>query len=127
MKNLMSTEPRAWDRHFLLAAQTSLARSEETGKIDLLRVLAILELGISCSGTNSDLLLMALNIYARADCDQEAINKAVDLDIKSIQLDSMGYVLFPHLCRLNPGDILLTFQNFVIGDLRHILLSRSVW
>ena len=112
----MTTEPRAWDRHFLLAAQTSLVRSEETGKRDLLRVLAILELGISCSGTNSDLLLMALNIYARADCDQEAINKAVQLDIKSIQLDSMGFVLFPHLCRLNPGDIMLTFQNYVIGD-----------
>ena len=104
VRGLMATEPRPWDRHFLLAAQTALYRSGAKERNVLLRVLAILELGISSSGTNSDLLLMALNIYARLDCDKQAINKAIDLDIKSIQLDSIGYVLFPHLCRLNPGS-----------------------
>ena len=44
--SLMDTEPRPWDRHFLLAAQICLL-SEEPNYIE---ALAILELGMTKTG-----------------------------------------------------------------------------
>ena len=55
------------------------------------------------TGFNSDLMLLSLNLYAKLDCGMKMTQFLVDLDIKSIQYDSMGYISFPHLVRLDPG------------------------
>ena len=63
----------------------------------------ISELGMKKTGFNSDLMLLSLNLYARLNCASKMIQLLVDLDIKSVQYDSMGYICFPHLARLDPG------------------------
>ena len=55
------------------------------------------------TGFNSDLMLLSLNLYAKLNCASKMIQLLVDLDIKSVQYDSMGYICFPHLARLDPG------------------------
>lgn len=103
IKRLMPTEPRPWDRHFLVAAQLLLAQQEQVQLETLVKALAILELGIAHTGKNSDLMLMALNLYAKIGCVSKGIEYMKSLDIKSIQYDSIGYVAFPVLARLDPG------------------------
>lgn len=111
IKRLMPTEPRPWDRHFLVAAQLLLAQQEQVQLETLVKALAILELGIAHTGKNSDLMLMALNLYAKIGCVSKGIEYMKSLDIKSIQYDSIGYVAFPVLARLDPEESSEVMEN----------------
>ena len=62
-----------------------------------------LELGMKKTGFNSDLMLMSLNLYSELNCVKKGVQLLRDIDIKSIQYDSMGYVCFPHFVRLDRG------------------------
>ena len=62
-----------------------------------------LELGMTKTGFNSDLMLMSLNLYSELNCVKKGVQLLRDIDIKSIQYDSMGYVCFPHFVRLDRG------------------------
>ena len=97
----MPTEPRPWDLHFLLAAQMALVQRPDTRGIAC--ALQVLESGIRHTGQNSDLTLMALNLYSTLGCGSKVLQCAKTLDIKSVQFDSVGYVIFPVLARLLPG------------------------
>ena len=55
------------------------------------------------TGFNSDLTLMALNIYVHLGCGSKALVLFHRLDIKSIQFDSMGYLCFPSFSQLHHG------------------------
>ena len=61
------------------------------------------ELGMTKTGFNSDLMLMSLNLYSELNCVKKGVQLLRDIDIKSIQYDSMGYVCFPHFVRLDRG------------------------
>lgn len=103
VKKLMDTEGRPWDRHYLVAALMVL-RNDHKSHSSIIKALAILERGIKASGTCPDLLLLSLNLFARFDCINEVIKLfRTQLDMKSIQNDSLGYVMFPHVFQLNPG------------------------
>ena len=104
IQGLMDTEGRPWDRHFLVAALMVLRKDQSRSSI--IKALSILDRGIKSTGTCPDLLLLSLNLYARLDCINEAIKLfRSHLDMKSIQNDSLGYVLFPHVFQLNPGKL----------------------
>jgi len=107
IQGLMETEPRPWDRHFLIAAQITLAN--EITNDNIVKSIAILELGMTKTGFNSDLMLMSLNLYSELNCVKKGIQLLRDIDIKSIQYDSMGYVCFPHFLRLDRvnGQVLM--------------------
>jgi len=108
----MSTEPRPWDRHFLIAAQFLVSKADLNVNA-VIKSLAILETGIENTGKNSDLMLMALNLYAKLDCASKGIDCMKNLDIKSVQYDSLGYLAFPQFARLDPGnDIFSTLKKF---------------
>jgi len=98
IQSLMDTEPRPWDRHFLLAAQLCLLSLETP---DYHEALAILELGMTKTGFNSDLTLMALNLSMHLGCANRAYVLFHRLDIKSIQFDSMGYLCFPAFSQIH--------------------------
>ncbi|CBY13440.1 unnamed protein product [Oikopleura dioica] len=102
VKKLMDTEGRPWDRHFLVAALMQL-RNDYKSHSSIIKALAILSRGIKASGTCPDLLFLSLNLFARFDCVNEAIKLfRTHLDMKSIQNDSLGYVMFPQVFQLNP-------------------------
>jgi len=107
IKGLMETEPRPWDRHFLIAAQIILAN--EITDANIVKSIAILELGMTKTGFSSDLMLMSLNLYSELNCVKKGVQLLRDIDIKSIQYDSMGYVCFPHFVRLDRvnGQVLM--------------------
>jgi len=110
VKKLMDTEGRPWDRHFLVAALMQL-RNDHKSHSSIIKALAILARGIKASGTCPDLLFLSLNLFARFDCVNEAIKLfRTHLDMKSIQNDSLGYVMFPQVFQLNPGKYYLTHR-----------------
>ena len=111
VKKLMDTEGRPWDRHFLVAALMQL-RNDHKSHSSIIKALAILARGIEASGTCPDLLLLSLNLFARFDCINQAIKLfRTHLDLKSIQNDSLGYVMFPHVFQLNPGKYRTTLAS----------------
>jgi len=54
-------------------------------------------------------MLMSLNLYSELHCVKKGVQLLRDIDIKSIQYDSMGYVCFPHFVRLDKvnGQVLM--------------------
>jgi hypothetical protein len=102
ISNLMPTEPRPWDGHFLIAAQIVLLQNELTPEF-IMKAISILEVGLKNTGKNSDIMLLALNLYAKMECVTKALEYTKNLDIKSIQFDSLGYLSFPLMARLEPG------------------------
>lgn len=98
---LMDTEGRPWDRHYLIAAYIVLRR--DLSEKNIIQALQILEDGSRASGTCPDLLLLSLNLYARLECITSVLKLFITrLDLKSIQSDSIGYVLYPLVFHLHP-------------------------
>lgn len=67
-----------------------------------LQAAILLEYGWSKSTSNSDFSLILVRIYSSLGCGQEAMKAYLHLNLKQIQLDTLGYNIFDRMSSLHP-------------------------
>jgi N-terminal acetyltransferase B complex non-catalytic subunit len=90
-----ATERMCGDDLALLAAHYAL--DNRTSASSLFDAAAILEYAISTSKHNFQLRLLLLHIYSALGAARGSLRQVEELDIKQIQLDSMGYLIMDTL------------------------------
>ncbi|XP_076254077.1 phagocyte signaling impaired [Rhynchophorus ferrugineus] len=92
-KDLPSTDIGPSDNYAILAAHIlyDLSRKED-GENSLIAALALLESLLKNSPSNFHAKLLALKFYHILGCGKEANSTYYSLDIKHLQLDSLGYI-----------------------------------
>jgi len=103
------------DDYLLLAADILIAfiHSHDVEKIDekffdlYSLTIYILELGIAISPYNHDMKLRAMYLYGQIGAPDRAQDIYKTMDIKAIQLDTLGYVFFTPFSQLSLEDRLL--------------------